>query len=122
MSTATTSEQSRNFNLLADEKQLLRKWENEQLHVYLFMVVALVTSWLLGIYQFSFFWVYIVIFLTFIVWKSKVLSLTEQFLRHCELLLHRKRALSQHETAEWLNFVINRWYAAYDIQAISINL
>lgn len=111
----TTNKQSRNFNLLADDKQLLRRRENEQLHVYLFVVVALVASWLLGVYQFSFFWVFIVIFLTFVVWKSKALSVMERFLRQCELHLHRRRVLSQHETAEWLNFVINRWYMLHMI-------
>jgi len=110
-----TSEQSRNFDLLANDKRQLRRRENEQLLVYLFVVAALLTSWLLGVYQFSLFWIFVVMFVTFVVWKSKVLSLTEHFLQHCELLLHRRRALSQHETAEWLSFVIDRWYVEYTI-------
>jgi len=97
--------------LFVNEKQLLQRRQNEQLLIYLFIAAALVTSWLLGLYQFSFFWVFIVISFTFIFWKNKVLSLTEQFLQQCELFVHRKRALSQYESAEWLNYVINRWYA-----------
>jgi len=111
-----SSERSRSDVLFMDERRQLRRRENEQLRVYLFVVAALVTSWLLGLYQFSFFWIFIVVFLTFAVWKSKVLSLTERFLRQYELLLQRKRALSQHETSEWLNFVINRWYVDHGIR------
>jgi len=110
MMSADTDKQSSNFNLFADEKQLLQKRQNEQLYVYLFVATALGISWLLGVHQFSFFWVFLVIFVTFVVWKTKVLSLTEYFLQQCEVLLYRKRAVSQHESAEWLNFFINRWY------------
>jgi len=102
---------STNFNRFADEKLLLRKRQNEQLYVYLFVAGALVVCWLLGLYQFSFVWVFAVIFLTFVMWKIRLLSVTEYFLRQCELRMHQRRALSQSETAEWLNFVIRRWYA-----------
>ena len=114
---ALTSERSQNFNLFADEKRQLRRRENEQLCVYLFVVLALVISWVLGTYQLSFFWVFVVVFVTFVVWKSKVLSLTEHFLRLSEVIVHRRRALSQHETAEWLNYLINRWYVEHGIHA-----
>ena len=113
MMSAATNKRSGGFNLFVDEERLLQKRQNEQLLIYLFIAAALVASWLLGLYQFSFFWVFVVAFVIFYFWKSKVLSLTEQFLRQCELFIHRKRALSQHETAEWLNYVINRWYVKY---------
>jgi len=104
------SEQSGDVNLLVDDKCLLRRRQNEQLVVYLFVSAALVTTWFFGLYQLSFFWVFVVTFITFVFWKSRVLSFTEHFLRQSELFMHRKRALSQSETAEWLNFIINRWY------------
>jgi len=110
MSTATNV-RSGSFHPFADDKIQLLKRQNEQLCVYLFVAAALVTAWLLGIYNFSFFWVFVIAAVTFFIWQSKVLLLTEYFLRRCEVLVHRRRALCQHETAEWLNFVINRWYA-----------
>ena len=119
MMSPVTCERTGSFDLLADEKRLLQKRQNEQLLIYLFIAAALVTCWLLGMCQFSFFWVFVISFITFYIWKSKVLLLTEQFLRHCEQLVHRKRALSQCETAEWLNYIVNRWYAK-DYYLVSI--
>jgi len=107
---AVSNGESRNINLFSDEKRLVCKRENEQLCVYLFVAAAMGISWILGWFQFSFFWVFVVIFATFFVWKTRVLSLTERYVRQCELHVHRKRALNQHESVEWLNFLINRWY------------
>ena len=83
--------------------------ENQQLVVYIFVSFVITCAWLLGFFDFSFLWVFGLIVLTFLVWWGKVMSLTEQHIKHKEVLVHRKRALRQMETSEWLNFVINRW-------------
>ena len=66
-------------------------------------------SWTLGVTGFSFIWVFLLIVITFTVWWSKVMTMTERHVRMKEMVMHRKRALRQSETAEWLNFFINRW-------------
>ena len=83
--------------------------ENQQLIIYLFVASVLIVAWLLGSLQFSFVWVFFLMALTFMVWWGKVFSLTERYIKEKEILVHRRRALRQSETSEWLNFVINRW-------------
>ena len=83
--------------------------ENQQLIVYLFVASMIVLSWILGSLDCSFLWTFILIVLTFMVWWNKVLALTETYVKEKEVLMHRRRALRQSETAEWLNFVVNCW-------------
>ena len=42
--------------------------------------------------------------------QGKVIRLAEDIVQHSHLLIHRRRALSGNETAEWLNFIVNRWW------------
>ena len=99
-------------SLADDENEQIAKAhrENQQLAIYIFVAFVIATAWILGFFEFSFFWAFGLIVLTFLIWWSKVLALTEQCIKHREVLIHRKRALRQSETSEWLNFVINRWY------------
>ena len=92
-----------------EERKAKSERENQQLLVYLFVCVMLLVAWLLGSCGASFFWVFFLIALTFAVWWNKVMGLLDRHLREQELVLHRRRALRQSETSEWLNFIINRW-------------
>ena len=83
--------------------------ENQQILIYLFVVTVIAMAWVLGMLGCSFLWIFGLIALTFLVWWGKVLHLTEEHVKYQELLLHRKRALRHNETAEWFNFVLNRW-------------
>ena len=83
--------------------------ENQQFVIYICVAVTIAIAWVLGTWEFSFLWIFLLILLTFAIWYSKVISLTERFIKYKELLVHRKRALRQSETSEWLNFIINRW-------------
>ena len=80
--------------------------------IYLFVALSIILAWLLGAWGASFAWPFGLVVAVFVVWRGKVLALTAAFLRDKELEVHRRRALRQSETAEWLNFVINRWSAA----------
>jgi len=93
-----------------EDKQALTRRQNQQIIVYLFVAASIISAWFLGSWGFSFLWVFGVVALVFIVWKGKVLVLTEQFLKVKEIEVHRRRALRQSETTEWLNFIINRWW------------
>lgn len=94
----------------AVEKLAQRKRQNQILIIYIFICCIVVLAWCLGTWQQSFFWVFCLVVVIFFVWKGKVLSLTEQYIKEKTLLMHRKRALRNNETTEWLNFIINRWW------------
>lgn len=91
------------------EQQAKVHRENQQLIIYIFVAIIIACAWILGVFEFSFLWVFGLIVITFLVWWGKVMTLTEQSIKYKEVLIHRKRALRQSETTEWLNFVINRW-------------
>lgn len=77
--------------------------------VYLLVVVMLSGSWVLGCMGYSFIWVFLLISTLFVVWKTKLTNIVRKHLEFEEGRIHRKRALKQSETVEWLNFVLNRW-------------
>ncbi len=83
--------------------------ENQQLAVYLFVCVITILAWILGTLDFSFVWIFLLIVVTFMIWWGKLMKLVEDHIKWKELVVHRRRALRQSETAEWLNFVLNRW-------------
>lgn len=85
------------------------KRTNQQMVVYLFFCVVIVVAWLLGIYGYSFFWIFGLLGAAFWVWYRKATMLLEHALREKEVVLMRRRNLRQSETAEWLNFILNRW-------------
>ena len=91
------------------DKEAAANRQNEQLIVYIFVSFIIVLAWIMGAMDLTFIWVFMLIVLVFTVWWGKVMNLTERHIRQKEIIMHRKRALRQSETAEWLNFVINRW-------------
>lgn len=93
----------------AVEKSAQRKRQNQVLIIYIFICCIVILAWCLGTWQLSFFWVFCLVVIIFFIWKGKVLSLTEQYIKEKAVLIHRKRALRHNETTEWLNFIINRW-------------
>ena len=83
--------------------------ENQQILLYMFISFVVILAWIIGYFQFSFLWVFLLILLTLLVWWNKVISLIEAYVRDKEVEVHRKRALRKSETAEWMNFLVNRW-------------
>ena len=96
-----------------EENAAQMKRTNQQMVVYLFFCFVIIASWLLGMYGFSFFWIFLLLGAAFWVWYRKATSLLEQALKEKEVVLMRRRNLRQSETAEWLNFILNRWFVCY---------
>ena len=84
--------------------------ENNQLVIYVLVAICVCLSWFLGLIQASFLWIFLIILILFLLWRTKIFAITEEFIRHKELQLHRKKALRQCETSEWLNFIIHKWF------------
>ena len=93
----------------AQEKSARGFRENQQLRIYVFVSAIIMIAWVFGALQLSFTYVFGLVALVFVVWRGKVMSLVEDHILQQETLLHRRRALTHHETTEWLNFIINRW-------------
>ncbi|XP_076463535.1 extended synaptotagmin-1-like isoform X2 [Babylonia areolata] len=78
--------------------------------MYLLVAGAVSLSWLIGFFEFSFVWAFLLISALFIVWKAKISRIIKQHLNVEETVLYRRRAFRQNETVEWLNFLLNRWW------------
>ena len=108
-------------------QEMKRERQNEQMKIYLFVLIMYLLIFWIGLLGCSLFWVFVIAFATFSLWKRKVFSLTERYIKEKETILHRKKALRQSETCEWLNFIVNRWleanvYALYFIKTIILHL
>lgn len=90
-------------------KRRRQSTENQLYYLYIFVAFIVSSSWLLGAFGFSFLWVFLLSAILFTVWKTQVTQLVRRHLQLEEVIVHRKRALRNSETTEWLNFIINRW-------------
>jgi Ca2+-dependent lipid-binding protein len=75
----------------------------------MFVAVSVVCSWLLGTIGLSLAWLLLLLALVAAVWKTSLVRLVDAAVSYETLRVRRKRALSQDETAEWFNFLLNRW-------------
>ncbi|XP_064601756.1 uncharacterized protein LOC135467816 isoform X3 [Liolophura sinensis] len=91
-------------------KRRRQSTENQMYYLYIFVAFIVSSSWLLGTFEFSFLWVFLLSAILFTVWKTQVTQLVRRHLQLEEVMVHRKRALRNSETTEWLNFIINRWW------------
>ncbi|CAH1263767.1 MCTP1 [Branchiostoma lanceolatum] len=97
----------------AEEEQLTLEqgWrQTQQLLVCVFTCGVVMAAWVLGSMGVSVAWLIGLCLLLLLVWRGKVQQIVEEAVKEEELRVHRKRALRQSETAEWLNFILNRWW------------
>lgn len=83
--------------------------DETQLRLSIFVCGVIILSWFLGAYGFSLVWAGFIIPLIFTVWYRKNCRILDGRVREAEIKVHRRKALRDEETAEWLNFVLNRW-------------
>ena len=91
------------------EAQAKKERDDTQLRLSFFVCAVVVLTWFLGAYDFSFVWSVFIIPLIFTVWYRKNCRIIDDRVREAEIKVHRRKALRDEETAEWLNFVLNRW-------------
>lgn len=92
------------------EAQAKKERDETQLRLSLFVCAVVAITWFLGAYGFSFVWAGFIIPLIFTVWYRKNCRIIDDRVREAEIKVHRRKALRDEETAEWLNFVLNRWW------------
>ena len=71
--------------------------------------VFIILAYILGRLDFS--WTVIIMLCTLAIWQwhEKLLLIQGFAYREAEIHQHRKKAFENAETAEWLNFFVNRW-------------
>uniref|UniRef100_A0A646QE25 Tricalbin-1 n=1 Tax=Hemiscolopendra marginata TaxID=943146 RepID=A0A646QE25_9MYRI len=94
------------------EEELLKKSQRETQFVWsnIFLSLTIIGSWILGQAGLSVAWIVLLLGLFYVVWQGKLIRLIEETVVFEKLRIHRRRALQTAETAEWLNFIINRWW------------
>lgn len=97
--------------VVADTQVAETKKMNRELgYFYLFVASVVACSWIFGALGLSFIWTLGLIAILFSIWRTKLFNLIRRILDLEQLSIHRKRALRQNETTEWLNFLFNRWW------------
>ena len=91
------------------EAQAKKDRDDTQLRLSLLVCAVVVLTWFLGAFGFSIVWAGFIIPLIFTVWYRKNCRIIDDRVLEAEIKVHRRKALRDEETAEWLNFVLNRW-------------
>jgi Ca2+-dependent lipid-binding protein len=71
--------------------------------------IFIALAWLLGRFEFGFFWLLGLMVFVILWWKCKISWLLELVCKDADLEARRERAFHDTETVEWLNFILNRW-------------
>ena len=68
-----------------------------------------VFAWIFGRFGFGIMWLVPFLVILFSWWNRTSSEVLETATRLADIQAHRERAFKNTETAEWLNFIVNRW-------------
>lgn len=105
---ATTPKSRKDFQNEA-EKSGNADTISQLMGLYFVVALAISAAWVLGTMQMEFYWTFLLSGMIFVVWRTKLKQILRNKIFAVECLIHRKRALRQNESSEWLNFILNRW-------------
>lgn len=84
-----------------------RKKEQQRLIISLLIFTGL--AWVLGRCEAGFLWIFLLLVWIFFWWNNNATRIIGLATEEVENDLRRKKAQTNSETAEWLNFLLNRW-------------
>ena len=90
------------------EHQKLRRADNYQRLIISVLILTFV-AWILGKQDVSIIWIFCLLLWMFFWWKNTASKVIELAAKEAEIDERRKKALTNYETVEWLNFLLNRW-------------
>lgn len=70
---------------------------------------SVLLSWFIGASGLSIAWLVLLGAVIVAVWSSSLVQLIDEAKNEEIIRIRRRRALLRNETAEWLNFLFNRW-------------
>lgn len=91
-----------------EQRQRQHRADQHQ-RLLLSMLIFTVIAWLLGKTDVSILWIFSLLAWIFFWWKNTATKVIDLAAKQAEIDKRREKALSNAETAEWLNFIINRW-------------
>lgn len=82
---------------------------NRHHRLVLSVLIFTIIAWLLGKADVSILWIFALLAWVFLWWKNTATRVIDLARKQAEIDKRREKALSNAETVEWLNFLINRW-------------
>lgn len=102
------SSQSKQVSEAEQERHSLHR-ANQQQRLILSLLLFTIVAWVIGRYDVSVVWIFVLLAWVIFWWKNTASRVVELAVKEAENDTRRQKALSNAETAEWLNFLINRW-------------
>ena len=100
---------------------LVKELANHQIHrLTVIMCLLVVLSYVVGYFQLTFLVPILLCLYAVWIWKLKTKEIHDWFYNEHEMREHRRRALEHAETAEWVNFLLNRWYVVFSFRRMLI--
>lgn len=93
----------------AEEQRRREHRADQHQRLIISMLIFTIIAWLLGKADVSVLWIFFLLAWIFFWWKNTATKVIDLAAKQAEIDKRREKALSNAETAEWLNFVINRW-------------
>ena len=93
----------------AEQERRTLHHSNQLQRLIISLLIFTIIAWLFGWYDVSLVWVFALLAWIFLWWKNTVTRVIDLAAKEAEIDKRRQRALCSAETAEWLNFLINRW-------------
>lgn len=93
----------------AEEQRRREHRADQHQRLIISMLIFTIIAWLLGKTDVSVLWIFFLLAWIFFWWKNTATKVIDLAAKQAEIDKRREKALSNAETAEWLNFVINRW-------------
>lgn len=93
----------------AEQERRTLHHSNQLQRLIISLFIFTIIAWLFGRYDVSLVWVFALLAWIFLWWKNTATRVIDLAAKEAEINKRRQRALSHAETAEWLNFLVNRW-------------
>lgn len=93
----------------SEENQRTLHRANQQQSLVKALLVTTIVAWALGKYDSGTVWIIALLVWVYLWWKNSTSRIIDLAAKEAEIETRRRQAMSNAETAEWVNFLINRW-------------
>lgn len=93
----------------SEENQRTLHRANQQQRLVKALLITTIVAWALGKYDSGTVWIIALLVWVYLWWKNSTSRIIDLAAKEAEIETRRRQAMSNAETAEWVNFLINRW-------------
>ena len=105
---ARKASESKQLSEAEQERRTLHR-ANQQQRLIISLLIFTVIAWVIGKYDVGVVWIFSLLVWIYLWWKNNATRIIDLAAKEAEIDKRRQQALTNAETAEWLNFLINRW-------------